>query len=143
MSRGTLARGAGYAGAAVAGGVVALAGAALLGPALGLGGTTTTVREVEPAPLVTTSPALATQASGGLTIGEIYERTKSGVVQVNSRIVLRQQDRDPIFGLPFGQPEEQRREGIGSGFVIDRAGHVVTNYHVVQDADEVLSLIHI
>jgi len=137
MSRGTLARGAGYAGAAVAGGVVALAGAALLGPALGLGGTTTTVREVEPAPLVTTSPALATQASGGLTIGEIYERTKSGVVQVNSRIVLRQQDRDPIFGLPFGQPEEQRREGIGSGFVIDRAGHVVTNYHVVQDADEV------
>ena len=27
-------------------------------------------------------------------------------------------------------------EGLGSGFVIDKEGHIVTNYHVVQSADE-------
>jgi S1-C subfamily serine protease len=34
------------------------------------------------------------------------------------------------------QPVPQ--EGTGSGFVYDREGHIVTNYHVVQDAEELL-----
>ncbi|HVM16383.1 MAG TPA: trypsin-like peptidase domain-containing protein [Gaiellaceae bacterium] len=135
MSRSTIARGLGFVGAAFAGGTVALVGAAALGqlPVRG----TTTVRVIEPEPIAAPSPAIASQSVGGLTIGQIYERSKSGVVQVNARVVIRQPDRDPIFGLPFGAPEEQRREGIGSGFVIDRVGHIVTNFHVVADADEV------
>jgi S1-C subfamily serine protease len=36
----------------------------------------------------------------------------------------------------FMQPVPQ--EGSGSGFVIDRRGHIVTNYHVVEGADELL-----
>ena len=47
------------------------------------------------------------------------------------------------FGFPFPEmdiPRQQERESIstGSGFVIDRNGYVITNYHVVQGADEVL-----
>ena len=47
------------------------------------------------------------------------------------------------FGFPFPEmelPRQQERESIstGSGFVIDKNGYVITNYHVVQDADEVL-----
>lgn len=30
------------------------------------------------------------------------------------------------------------QEGTGSGFVWDNLGHIVTNYHVIEDADEVL-----
>lgn len=30
-----------------------------------------------------------------------------------------------------------RRQALGSGVVIDRAGYVVTNYHVIRDADEI------
>ena len=30
-----------------------------------------------------------------------------------------------------------RRRGLGSGVVIDRDGHVVTNWHVIKDADEI------
>ena len=40
---------------------------------------------------------------------------------------------DPVD--PFGQQPQQR--ALGSGFVIDKAGHIVTNYHVVQGAQEV------
>ena len=47
------------------------------------------------------------------------------------------------FGFPFPEmdtPRQQERESIstGSGFVIDKNGYVITNYHVVQGADEVL-----
>jgi len=35
-------------------------------------------------------------------------------------------------------PRRQRRStSLGSGFIVDAAGHVVTNNHVIQDADEI------
>ena len=34
-------------------------------------------------------------------------------------------------------PQDQRQQALGSGFVIDKAGHIVTNYHVVQGARSV------
>ena len=117
--------------AAAGGAALALAGAALVDE----GGGTTTVQAVEPAPL--SSARIASQASGGLTINQIYEQSKSGVVQINSTSVVEAVEPDPFFGLPFGFPELQRREALGSGFVIDKAGYVVTNYHVVQDARQI------
>ena len=47
------------------------------------------------------------------------------------------------FGFPFPDieiPRQQERESIstGSGFVIDKNGYVITNYHVVQGAEEVI-----
>src|SRR5581483_8168951 len=42
---------------------------------------------------------------------------------------------DPFFN-PFG-PTVQTQEALGSGFVIDKAGHIVTNYHVVAGAKSV------
>jgi S1-C subfamily serine protease len=38
---------------------------------------------------------------------------------------------DPVFGQP------QRGQALGSGFVIDKAGHILTNFHVVEGAKEV------
>jgi S1-C subfamily serine protease len=42
---------------------------------------------------------------------------------------------DPFFGFAF--PTQQKSEALGSGFVIDKAGHIVTNYHVVEGADDI------
>ena len=115
--------------AAVAGGAVALGGAKLAG----FGEATTTVREVirDSAP---TQPAVASESrSGGLSIAEIYRRAAPGVVQVTttSRVDV---PADPFGG--FDPPDETRR-ALGSGFVIDKAGYIVTNYHVIEDADTI------
>jgi serine protease Do len=48
-------------------------------------------------------------------------------------------------GVPKGgRPEAQPRKGtsLGSGFVIDPAGYVVTNNHVIADADEITVILH-
>lgn len=36
-----------------------------------------------------------------------------------------------------GKPQARKATSLGSGFIIDDAGHVVTNNHVIQDADEI------
>ncbi len=107
---------------AVLGGVVAVGAVALLG---GLDQSTTVVTETAAAPLSRLAPA-----SGDLlTVNEIYERTASGVVRINAT------NRSTSSGStdPFGGQDS----ALGSGFVIDKSGHIVTNYHVVRDAGEV------
>jgi S1-C subfamily serine protease len=101
-------------GAAVAVGAVALLG--------GLDERTTVVTETMD-PQVSSSPRAAGRS---LTINEIYERAASGVVQITSTA-------DAFTTGPSGTQAQHR----GSGFVVDKAGHVVTNYHVVEGADEI------
>ena len=65
------------------------------------------------------------------------------VVNINTERVIRRSVRDPIedfyaqfFGYYRGQPREIRQtlQSLGSGFIVDPAGYIVTNQHVVQRA---------
>ncbi len=38
----------------------------------------------------------------------------------------------------FGSPQERKSAALGSGFIIDEKGVVVTNNHVIQDADDII-----
>jgi S1-C subfamily serine protease len=121
--------GAGAAGAAIAVGIVAAAGS--------LGGGTTVRELVEADAQQPPDPSSFASSSKRLTIHEIYARAAPGVVQVTAtRRVAVQTDPflDP-FG--FGGSTAETEEALGSGFVIDKAGHIVTNYHVVQGAQQV------
>ncbi|MGQ9629989.1 MAG: DegQ family serine endoprotease [bacterium] len=50
---------------------------------------------------------------------------------------------DPLFRYFFGEPrrlqppERQLQRGLGSGMIIDGEGHILTNNHVVADADKI------
>ena len=43
-----------------------------------------------------------------------------------------------------GHPEAENRKAtsLGSGFIIDPAGYIVTNNHVIEDADEITVILH-
>ena len=71
-----------------------------------------------------------------MTLRDIYREDAPGVVQVTSTTKVRL-PRSQWFGNPFGLPATQVQQSLGSGFVIDKAGLVVTNYHVVGTAESV------
>src|SRR5215212_4427602 len=121
-------RAAGLVVAALLGGGIALGGAAALGK---LGDKTTIIRE-EAAP---TSVAPAAFDTGKReSINSIYRASAPGVVHIETATRVPQQE-DAFFGNPFGTAQTQR--ALGSGFVIDKAGHIVTNFHVVRGASTI------
>ena len=106
-------------------------GAAVYGLADGGGaGSTATIAT---APPVTASPAAAVKTSGGLSVNQIYDRVKGGVVDI--KVTQSGTGAGPdLFGGPGGQGGGQESQAEGSGFVIDTDGHIVTNEHVVDGA---------
>jgi S1-C subfamily serine protease len=131
MDSSILRRAAGLVGAGVLGGALVLGGVGVFGD--GLGGRTTTVRE-----LVSSGPSSAPAAfrtGHPLSINDIYRHAAPGVVQVTSTSVVKL-DNNPFFQIPGFQQQETQR-ALGSGLVIDKAGHIVTNYHVIAGAKSV------
>ncbi len=57
----------------------------------------------------------------------VYEATSRAVVNITSR-----------FYVYAWRMQAIPQEGTGSGFVYDREGHIVTNYHVIESAEELL-----
>ena len=116
-------------GVAVIGGALALGGAAALGK---LGSKTTVQQVTQTAGAIPTTSQ--TPATGkALTAEQIYRRDAPGVVQITATSVS-QASTDPFNLLPT---TPQTSQSLGSGFVIDKAGHIVTNYHVIQGAKKV------
>jgi S1-C subfamily serine protease len=84
---------------------------------------TTVIRELTAG----TAESTAFRNPSGRTISDIYGSSKRGVIQVLATSVVSD---NPFFG-------SQPSRALGSGFVIDKAGHVVTNYHVIEGASKV------
>ena len=84
-------------------------------------------------------------------LAPMLERVLPAVVNIatTGRVQVQQNplSRDPFFQYFFNMPESQPRErqinSLGSGVIIDGAeGYVVTNHHVIENADEINVRLH-
>jgi serine protease Do len=104
----------------------------------------------------TSPPATTPPATTGLlaaleeTLEHIYTQVNPSVVnvQVEQRQMVRSPVQSESRGFPARrsqtpqEPQELIRQGVGSGFVWDTAGHIVTNNHVVAGADRITVTLH-
>ena len=91
---------------------------------------------------------------------DLVENLTPSVVSIASKtIVKEQQNLQPMPKFPEGSPfddffkeyfDREREQspsqrpmiGLGSGFIIDKSGIVVTNNHVIEGADEITIIMH-
>jgi S1-C subfamily serine protease len=83
---------------------------------------TPTAAPAQTTPVSAAEPANALEAQ----VEAVYDEAGQSVVHITSRVIT--------YDF-YMQPVPQ--EGTGSGFVYDTEGHIVTNYHVVADAESV------
>jgi putative serine protease PepD len=109
--------------------VSAVIGGVIVGGAfavIGVAGRQRTETIVEEAPVAT--PASA-DPGGRLTPHAIYIRSTPAVVSVRAKVIDRS---DTPFGLA---PSAQSNLSTGSGFLVDRQGDILTNFHLIDGAD--------
>lgn len=91
---------------------------------------------------------LTAAADLGAAFEAVAEAVNPTVVSITTTRFPTERDqaaRDPFrgtpfegfFGTPFGGPNQQPRQGLGSGAIIRSDGYIVTNNHVIEGADEV------
>ncbi|MGE0105220.1 MAG: S1C family serine protease [Blastocatellales bacterium] len=68
-----------------------------------------------------TNPAVATEETNNR---EVYEAMSPGVVNITSTVYVQ----DFFYAYP--------KQGTGSGSILDKEGHILTNFHVIQDAEK-------
>jgi Do/DeqQ family serine protease len=82
-----------------------------------------------------------------LSFAPVVKRTAPAVVNVFSRRTVRSTAsplaQDPLFrrffgeNSPFAAPTERVQRSLGSGVIVGADGTIVTNHHVIKDADEI------
>jgi len=79
-----------------------------------------------------------TEAAGGDPF-DAEEQNNIGVYRKNIASVVNITSRAMAYDFFYGLVPQ---EGQGTGFIIDKAGHILTNYHVIADAREVWVTLH-
>jgi len=98
-------------------------------------------------------PALGAAASSLPSLSELVEELKPTVVNISTTQVVKSPMDDffkdfrgfrDFFGEDFFKrffgdmhPREFKRRSLGSGFIIDKEGYIITNNHVIEKADEI------
>ncbi len=97
-----------------------------------------------PPPLLTLqAPVVPAESTDSLSYRTAARRALPSVVHIYTSQKVRQPRHplmdDPLFRYFFGgRPEsEQRNAGLGSGVIVSSQGYILTNYHVVEAADQI------
>jgi serine protease Do len=84
-----------------------------------------------------------TPPPGTIDVPALVQRVDKGVVNIQATAIIRERFGPPamedFFFQFYGVPRERIRKqpSLGSGFVIDESGYILTNHHVVANASEV------
>ncbi|MFN8058996.1 MAG: Do family serine endopeptidase, partial [Vicinamibacterales bacterium] len=96
----------------------------------------------------TSQPAGAARFDGRESYADLVARVAPSVVTIRSVHLVHQTSQampfadDPLFRRFFGDPDQHPRSdrrvgGLGSGVVVNDRGYILTNHHVVADAQDV------
>ncbi len=98
--------------------------------------------------LATTIPPLESLMQASKTRADIVEQAQKAVVHIKVEKTLQNQAqtpnrffpgmRPPQFQQSPRQPQEYKQQGQGSGSIIDPAGYILTNNHVIRDTDKIM-----
>ena len=80
---------------------------------------------------------------------DLAEKLMPSVVNISTTQTIKTKGNQLPFKFPpgspfeemfkdFQQPTERKASSLGSGFIIDKNGTVVTNNHVIQNAEDIL-----
>lgn len=103
---------------------------------------------------ISASTAALAQQRGPVSVADIAEKLSNSVVNISTSQTVKGPKGVPLPRVPEGSPFEeffkeffdrQQQQGtprrvnsLGSGFVIDASGLIVTNNHVIEEADEII-----
>jgi serine protease DegQ len=102
-----------------------------------------TTRSPLPAPTIAAAPASprTPQAAAASGYSDAAERAAPAVVSIVASKLARPNPHldDPRFRFFFGdrEPQTQSQTGLGSGVIVAPEGYLMTNNHVIEDADEI------
>lgn len=104
-----------------------------------------TVAEAQSQPGQITSALTNTLVVGPANIADMVEKVSPAVVNIETSVLVEKSRdeylNDPFYRQFFGEnnisPRQNIENGIGSGFIISKDGYILTNQHVIENANSI------
>ena len=83
------------------------------------------------------APATSTEARVAGSLSGAAQKASPAVVSINTSKAKQSKLQDPWSRYFHGDPDEDNSAGLGSGVIVSPEGHILTNNHVIEEADDI------